>query len=89
MTGSEQSELKRFERALLKRSIVMVTAQLVAMVLAIFGAGSYVSYRNSLLIKQLDKRFDRMEKTFDDQKNQSDRERREGKSKETPHVLKD
>ncbi len=61
----QQSEVRQFERALLKRDLVMSTVQIIAMVLAIFGAGGYVSYQNALLIGQIDKRFDQMEKRFD------------------------
>jgi len=58
----QQTEVRQFERALLKRDLVMSTVQIIAMVLAIFGAGGYVSYQNSLLFGQIDKRFDQMEK---------------------------
>jgi TolA-binding protein len=51
----------------------MSTVQIIAMVLAIFGAGGYISYQNSLLIGQIDKRFDQMEKRFDDLRGQSDK----------------
>jgi hypothetical protein len=69
----QQTDLRQFERALLKRDFVMSTVQIIAMVLAIFGAGGYISYQNSLLIGQIDKRFDQMEKRFDDLRGQSDK----------------
>jgi TolA-binding protein len=61
----QQTESKQFERALLRRDLVMSTVQIIAMVLAIFGAGGYVSYQNSLLFGQVDKRFEQMEKRFE------------------------
>ena len=69
----QQTDLRQFERALLKRDFVMSTVQIIAMVLAIFGAGGYLAYQNSLLIGQIDKRFDQMEKRFDDSKSQSEK----------------
>jgi hypothetical protein len=89
------SELKQFERALLKRGLMMFAAQIVAMALAIYGAGGYLAYQNSLLIGRIDKRFDQMDKRFDQMEKRyeqmekrfedlkqvvlSDRERRKGK----------
>ncbi|MGH9833222.1 MAG: hypothetical protein ACRD9Y_09405 [Blastocatellia bacterium] len=69
----QQTESKQFERALLKRDLVMSTVQIIAMVLAIFGAGGYVSYQNSLLFGQVDKRFDQMENRFEDLKEQNEK----------------
>ncbi len=76
----QQTEVRQFERALLKRDLVTSTVQIIAMVLAIFGAGGYVSYQNSLLFGQVDKRFDQierrfdqMEKRFDDMKEQTNK----------------
>lgn len=69
----QQSELRQFERALLKRDLVMSTVQIIAMVLAIFGAGGYVSYQNSLLFGQVDKRFGQMESHFGDLKEHTDK----------------
>ncbi len=61
----QQTDLRQFERALLKRDFVMSTVQIIAMVLAIFGAGGYLAYQNSLLIGQIDKRFEQIDKRFD------------------------
>jgi hypothetical protein len=68
--------LKQFERTLIKRDLFLATIQIIAMVLAIFGAGSYLSYQNSKLIeqidkrigdsnRQMDKRFEQMDKRFE------------------------
>ncbi len=65
--------MRQFERALLKRDLVMSTVQIIAMVLAIFGAGGYVSYQNPLLFGQVDRRFDQMERRFDDLKDQTNK----------------
>jgi hypothetical protein len=54
----QQNELKQFERTLIKRDLFLATIQIIAMVLAIFGAGSYLSYQNSKLIEQIDKRIE-------------------------------
>ncbi len=75
----QQSEIRQFERALLKRDFVMSTVQIIAMVLAIFGAGGYISYQNSLLIGQIEKRFDQMERRFEDLKQVVISDRRENK----------
>src|SRR5205823_997068 len=61
----QQTELKQFERTLLKRDFLMTTIQIIAMVLAIFGAGGYLAYQNSKSLEQIDKRFDQMEKRYD------------------------
>lgn len=61
----QQIEIKQFERTLLKRDFLMTTVQIIAMVLAIFGAGGYLAYQNSKLIEQFDRRFEQMEKRFE------------------------
>jgi len=60
---------------------LMTTVQIIAMVLAIFGAGGFLAYHNSRLIGRMEKRFEQMEKRFDDLKQVvlGDRQRREGK----------
>lgn len=65
---SQQTEIKQFERTLLKRDFLMTTVQIITMVLAIFGAGGFLGYQNTKLIEQMDKRFEQMEKRFDDLK---------------------
>ncbi len=61
----QQTELKQFERTLLKRDFLKTTVQIIAMVLAIFGAGGYLAYQNSKGLEQIDKRFEQMEKRFE------------------------
>ena len=68
----QQTEVRLFERSLLKRDFLLTTVQIIAMVLAIFGAGGYLSYQNSLLVQQLDRRFEQMEKRFEDMKQRFD-----------------
>jgi len=81
----QQTEIRQFERTLLKRDFVMTTVQIIAMVLAIFGAGGYLAYQNKILVEQMERnfnsRFEQMEKRYDDLKQVvlSDRQERKNK----------
>jgi hypothetical protein len=57
----QQTELKQFERALIKRDYI----QTIVMVLAILGASGYLGYQNSLLVGQIDKRIEETNRRID------------------------
>lgn len=73
----QQNELRLFQRELVKRDYILV----IATVLSILGAGGYLGYQNALLIGQIDRRIEGMEKRFEDLKQVvlADRQRREKK----------
>jgi uncharacterized protein YaaQ len=58
----QQTELRLFQRELVKRDYILV----IATVLSILGAGGYLGYQNTLLIGQIDRRIDQMEKRLDE-----------------------
>lgn len=54
----QQTELKLFQRELVKRDYILI----IATVLSILGAGGYLGYQNTLLIGQVDKRIEQMDR---------------------------
>lgn len=72
----QQTDIRQFERALLKRDMIITTVQIIALVVSIFGAGGYLAHQNSLLVGQLDKRIEetnkRMDERFDEGKRHID-----------------
>jgi HPt (histidine-containing phosphotransfer) domain-containing protein len=57
----QQTELRLFQRELVKRDYILV----IATVLSILGAGGYLGYQNTLLVGQIDRRVEQIEKRLD------------------------